>query len=123
MACGILCVECANPFDESLHSPLLKYAHQRRPQGFTSIGRDLGHGGSWTCALLHVATRNLFEFEVASDVRGNEDIGQLSAGHEELWYEINVPIVDSPILLPRFLALVVVPILLEELVGVSGCSQ
>lgn len=65
----------------------------------------------------------MLEFEISCDVGGNEDIGQLSTGHEELWDEVNVPVVDASVLLPWFLPFVIVSVLLEELIGVSEYPQ
>jgi len=64
---------------------------------------------------LHIAACHLLEFEISGYVGRDEDVGQLSAGHEELGYEIDIPVVYAAILLPWLLALVIVAILLEEL--------
>ena len=65
----------------------------------------------------------MLKFEVSCDIGGYEDIRQLAAGHEELWYEVDVPVVDAAILLPRFLPLVIVAVLLEELLNVREGLQ
>ena len=64
---------------------------------------------------MYIAARNLLELEVSGDVGGDEDVGQLARGHEELGDEVDVPVVETAIFLPRLLALVEVAILLEEL--------
>ena len=64
---------------------------------------------------MYIAARNLLELEVSGDVGGDEDVGQLARGHEELGDEVDVPVVETAIFLPRLLALVVVAVFLEEL--------
>jgi hypothetical protein len=64
--------------------------------------------------LLDVGASNLLELEVPGDVGGDEDVGQFARGHEELGDEVNVPVVDSAVLLPWLLAVVLV-VFLEEL--------
>jgi hypothetical protein len=71
---------------------------------------------------LDIASCHLPELEVSCNVGGNEDIRQFARGHQELGYEVNVPVVDAAVLLPWFLPLVVVAILLEELIEVRRDS-
>jgi hypothetical protein len=52
--------------------------------------------------LLYVASGNLLELEVLCDVGRDEDVGELAVGHEELWYEVDVPVVHASVLLPWF---------------------
>lgn len=112
---GIVDVEGANPLYEGLHASLLEDAHKRGLESLASIGRDLGNGGLGASALLDVAAGDLLELEVSGDVGGDEDVGQLARGHEELGNEVDVPVVEAAILLPGLLALGVVAMLLEEL--------
>lgn len=119
VTCRIRLVECANPFDERLHTSLLEDAHQGGSQSLTSVRWDLGNGGLSTRTLLHIASGNLLEFKVSCNVGGHEDVRQFAAGHKELGNEVNVPVVDPSVLLPWLLPFVVVSVLLEELQDVS----
>jgi hypothetical protein len=119
----ILFTEGSNPLNERLHAPLLKDAHQRRPQGLASIRGHLRNCSLGASALLHKASCYLSKLEVSSNIGGYEDICQFPAGHEEFRHEIDVPVVDTSILLPWLLALVIVAVLLEELIQVRGNLQ
>lgn len=110
---GVLGVEGANPLDEGLHATLLKDTHEGRLESLASIRGDLGDGGLGGSALLNVAAGNLLELEVAGDVGGDENVGQLARGHEQLGNKVNVPVVETAILLPGLARGVAV--LLEEL--------
>jgi len=116
-------VECADPFNECLHPPLFEDTHQRRPQRFASIRRDLCYRSFGTSPLLHIASCNLLKLEVSCHVGGNEDISQLAAGHEKFGYEIDIPVIHASVLLPWLLPLVIVSVLLEELKGVRESWQ
>lgn len=72
---------------------------------------------------MHIASCHLSELKISGNVGGDEDIGQLSAGHKELGYEVDVPVVDAAVLLPWFLPFVIVAVFLEELADVRICSQ
>ena len=115
MACRITLVECANPLNERLHSPLLKDDHQGRCEGLSCIRWHLGDCCFWSCSLLNVAACNLLELEVSCDISRNEDVGELSARHQKLGNQVDVPVVGATVLLPWLLSLVVVSVLLEEL--------
>jgi len=115
MRSRILWVKGANPLNEGLHATLLEYAHEGGLQSLAGIGWDLGDGGLGAGALLDVAASDLLELEVAGDVGGDEDVGQLARGHEELGNEVNVPVVGTAVSLPWLLSLVVVAVLLEQL--------
>ena len=117
---GILGVEGSNPLDEGLHPALLEDAHEGRLESLASIRGDLSNGSLGARALLNVAAGDLLELEVTGDIGGDEDIGQLARGHEELGNEVDVPVVDSAVLLPGLLASLVVAILLEELYVEKG---
>ena len=108
-----------NPLKELLRPSLLEQTHQGRPESFTSIRRDLGHGSFGAATLLNIAPRNLSELEVSGDVGGNEDIGQVAVRHKQLGNEIDVPAVGAAVFLPWLLALFYVSIHLEELCCVS----
>ena len=123
MTSRIFGIECTNPLDEALHPPLLKDAHQRRSKRLARIRRNLCNSGFWTTALLDITSCHLSELEVSCYVGRDEDVGQLAAGHEEFRNEVDIPVVDSSILLPWLLPLVVVPVFLEELVLVRYSSQ
>ena len=124
--CGrVLGVELANPLDERLHPSLLKDAHERGLESLSSIRGDLGNGGLGTSTLLDEAARHLLELEIAGHFGGDENVGKLARGHEELGDEINVPVVGTAILFPGLLALAEVSILLEKLcrhVSLDDCS-
>ena len=111
----VIGLECANPFDERLHAALLENAHERRSESLHGVRRHLGHGGLVAGALLDVASGDLLELEVSGDVGGHEDVGELARGHEELGDEVDVPVVQSAVLLPRLRASCIVAMLLEEL--------
>lgn len=72
---------------------------------------------------MYIASCHLSEFKVSGNVGRDEDIGQLSTGHKELGYEVDVPVVDTAILLPWFLPFVIVSVFLEELADVRIDSQ
>ena len=110
----IIDVESANPLDEALHPALLEDAHEGRLQGLGGIGRDLGDGSLGAGSLLHEAPRNLLELEVSGDIGGDEDVGQLAGGHEELGDQVDVPVVGAAVFLP-WLGFAAVAKLLEEL--------
>jgi hypothetical protein len=67
--------------------------------------------------LLHVAAGYLFEFKIPGDIGRYQDVRELARGHEELGDQVDVPVVETTILLPRFRALCVVAILLEKLLA------
>lgn len=115
---SVLDVECANPFDEALHPALLEHAHEGRLQGLCGIRGDLGDGGLGAGTLLHEAACDLLELEVSGDIGGDEDVGQLARGHEELGDQVDVPVVGAAVFLPWLVARAVVSVLLEELEGV-----
>lgn len=115
-------VEGADPLNEGLHSALFEESHKGGCESLAGIGWDLGDGGLASGTLLDIRASNLLELEVSCDVGGNEDVGQLSGGHEKLGDQVNVPVVGAPVLLPWLLALVVVSVLLEELQVVRYCS-
>lgn len=115
MCRGILDVECANPLDEALHPALLEHAHEGRLQGLGGIRWDLGDSGLGAGTLLHEAACNLLELEVPGDIGGDEDVGQLARGHEELGNQVDVPVVGAAVFLPWLVARAVVAVLLEEL--------
>lgn len=119
MTCSIRLVKCANPFNETLHPSLLENTHQRRSQSLSSVRGYFGNCCFWSSSLLDITACDLPELEVSCDIGGNEDISQLSAGHEKFRYEVDVPVIDTSILLPWFLPLVVVSVLLEELADVK----
>lgn len=108
-------VKVTNPLHELLGSSLLEQTHQWRREGFGGSGGDFGDGGPGALTLLHVTACYLSELQVSCDVGGNEDIGEFTVGHEELGYEIDVPIVQATIFLPWFFAFLVVAISFEEL--------
>jgi hypothetical protein len=116
---GILDIECANPLDKALHSPFLEDTHQRRPQSLGSIRGDLGNCCLGTITLLDIAASDLLELEVPSNVCGHQDIGELARRHEKLGHEINVPVIETSILLPWLLSLLVVSVFLEQLDSLS----
>lgn len=123
MGSRILGVECANPLNEGLHASLLKDAHERRLEGFASIRGHLGNSGLVRGTLLNVAAGNLLEFEISGYVGGDENIGQLSGGHEELGNEINVPVVESAVVLPWLFTGLEVSVLLKELYALRRCQN
>jgi hypothetical protein len=112
---GVLLVEFSNPLQEFLSPTLLEQTHQRRTQSLAGIRRHLGNGRLGTLALLHIAARNLLELEISCHIGGDQDVCQLAVGHEELGDQVDVPVVDSSVLLPGFLASGDVAVLLEEL--------
>lgn len=114
---GILGIKSANPFYEALHSSLLEDTHQGRAQGLGGIGGDLGDGGFRAGVLLDVAAGYLLEFEVAGNISGDEDVGQLARRHEKLGDKVDVPVVGSAVLLPWLVAFREVTILLEQLIA------
>ena len=69
--------------------------------------------------MLNEAACDLSEFEVSCYIGRNEDVGEFAVGHQELGYEVDVPIVDPAILLPRLLSFLEVAILLVELAQLS----
>lgn len=120
---GIGFIECANPFNERLHSSLLEYTHQRGSQSFTSSRRNLCNSSFGPTSLLNITSCYLLEFEISCDVCRNENVRKLSAGHEKLGYEIDVPVIYTPVLLPWFFAFIIIAVFLEELGKVRIYSQ
>lgn len=115
MSTRILLIILPNPIQELLRPSLLKHAHQGRPQRLTRIRGHTRNGSLGTTALLNIAACNLSEVEVSRDVCGDEDIGELAVGHEELGDEIDVPVVRSAVFLPWLLAFLDVCESAEEL--------
>ena len=111
----VFAVEGANPLDKRLHTAFLEDTHKRRLESLTGIRRHLGNGGLGPGALLDVAAGDLLELKVSGNVGGDEDVGELARGHEELGDEVDVPFVKPAVRLPRLLAFAVVSILFEEL--------
>lgn len=111
----VVLFEFTNPFQELLRPPFLEHAHERRAQSFACIGRHLGHCRLGSLSLLNVATGDLLELEVSRNVGGNQNVCQLAVRHQKLGHQVHVPVVDTAILLPRFLAGADVAIFLEEL--------
>lgn len=100
--CGwIRCIERSHKLEEFLCSSLFEQAHQGRRECFSRSGGDFGNACSGACALLDETACDLSEFEIASDIRRDEDIGEFSICHKQLWDQVDVPIVDSAIFLPR----------------------
>lgn len=122
---GVLLLVGTNPLEEATRTPLLEETHQRRAQSLASVRGDLGNGGLGALALLDEAASNLLELEVSGNIGRDEDVGELAVRHEQLGHKVDVPVVDAAVLLPRLLALGVVAVLLEHLLGVSiqrGCG-
>lgn len=115
MSGRVIFLEITNPFQELLGPPLLEHSHQRRAQRLVGIRGDLGHGGLGTLALLNIAASNLLELEVSCDVRGDQDIRQFAVGHQQLWNQVDVPVVNPAVFLPGLLSGADVAILLEQL--------
>lgn len=115
----VILFEFTNPFQELLRSPLLKHSHQRRAQGLVGIRGDLGHVGLAAVALLDVAASNLLELKVSRNIGGNQDVCQITVGHQKLRDQVDVPVVDSPVFLPRLLTGANIAVLLEQLRGRS----
>ena len=68
-----------------------------------------------TLSLLNETPGNLTEFEIACDVGGDEDVGELAVCHDQFGNEVDVPIVGTAILFPWLGTFGVVAVLLEEL--------
>lgn len=100
---------------EALSSPLLEQAHQRTPQCLGSIGRHLCHRRASAITNLDIAAGNLLELEIPGDIGGNEDVGELAIGHEQLWHEVDVPVICPAVFLPWLSALFDLAVVLEEL--------
>lgn len=115
MSRRVLLVEFADPLQELLSTTLLKQTHERRAQSLAGVRRHLGHGRLGTLALLDIAARNLLELEVSRHIGGDQNVCQLAVRHQQLGDQVDVPVVDSSILLPGFLASGDVAVLLEEL--------
>lgn len=115
MCCRIFQVKGSYPLDERLHASLLENAHERGLEGLACIGRHLCNGSPRAGALLDVAAGDLLELKVSGNVRRYKDVGQFARGHEKLGDEVDVPVIESPVLLPWLLALRVIAVLLEEL--------
>lgn len=115
MSGRVILLKFTDPFQELLRPPLLEHSHKRRAQGLVGIRGDLGHGSLGALALLDIAASDLLELEVSRNIGGNEDIRQLAVGHKQLGDQVDVPVVDSAILLPGLLAGADVAILLEQL--------
>lgn len=113
MCSGVFDIEGADPFYEALHSSLFEDAHEGGTQGLSSVGGNLGNGSLGFSTLLNETASDLLELEIAGNVGGNENVGQLAGGHEELRDQVDVPVVGSTIFLPRLLAFCEVAILLE----------
>jgi len=68
---------------------------------------------------LDIAACYLLEFEISGDIGRDEDVCKPAVCHEKLWDKIDVPVIDTSILLPWLGALLVVAVLLEELRPIS----
>lgn len=112
---GILGVKLSNPLNKVLHATLLEDPHKRRPESLCSIGWNLGDGGLGSSTLLYVAACYLLELEISGNIGGDENVGKFAGGHEKLGHQVDVPVVQSAVLLPWARALGVVSILLEQL--------
>lgn len=115
MCSGVVLFKSSNPLQELFRPSLFKQSHQRRAQCFGSGGRNFSHSRPGPCSLLHKAACDLLEFKVSSDIGGNEDVREFAIGHEQFGYEVDVPVVDSAVFLPRFLTVLEVAIFLEQL--------
>jgi hypothetical protein len=84
--CGrIFILPALEKLEELLRSPLLKDTHERAPDSLHLCAwhfRDLA-------VAVHEAARNLLELKVTSDIRVNEDLGELARRDNELGHEIN----------------------------------
>lgn len=120
LVCGwVILVECSDKLQEVPGTSLLKQPHQRTAESLTSIGWNLCDGSFGTTALLHITACNLLELEVSGNIGGDEDVGEFSIGHEKFGDKIDVPVIDTSVLLPWLGAFGVVAVLLEELLCVS----
>jgi hypothetical protein len=115
-------IKASYPLQEVLRASLLEEAHERALQGLSCVRGHLRDRSLLSVALLHIAARNLLELEVSCDVGGDEDVGELAVAHQELRDEVDVPVVDAAVLLPRLGALLVVAVPLEEGLEVDGCG-
>lgn len=113
MGCWVILLVCANPFQEVPRPTFLKETHEWRSERLAGVRRYFGNGCLGTLALLDIAACNLLELEILCHVGGDEDIGELAVGHEKLGNEVDVPVVDAPVLLPWLPSGLSVP--LEEL--------
>lgn len=119
MSGRVLLLELSNPLEELLCPSLFEQSHERGPQSLTGVRGHLGHSRLGSLALLDVAAGDLLKFQVSSNIGGNQDVGQLSVGHQQLGDQVDVPVVDPPVLLPGLLAGSKVAVLLEKLRGRS----
>lgn len=62
----------------------------------------------------------MLELEISRDVGGDENVGEFAVCHQQLGHQVDVPIVDTAVLLPWFCACGEVAILLEEVLDVHG---
>lgn len=111
----VLLLKLANPFEELLGPSLLEKTHQRGAESLAGIRGHLGHGRLGAFALLDIAAGDLLELQVSRHVGGNQDVCQLAVGHQELRDQVNVPVIDPSVFLPRLLAGADVAVLLEQL--------
>lgn len=65
--------------------------------------------------MLDIAASNLLELEVPGNIRGHQNVGQLSIGHKQLGDQVDVPVIDPPVFLPWLLAGADVAVFLEQL--------
>lgn len=85
MSSRILILPALQKLKELLCPPLLKETHQRALNSFHFSTRDLGD----PAISVHVATSDLLELEVTSNISVNEDLGKLSRCDDELGDKIN----------------------------------
>lgn len=91
----IVLLEVLHEYEEVAETSFLEYAHQVRRQRLLLVHRHLVD----LTALVHVATLDRLEFQVARHARVYEQLDQQSVGHQELGHQIDVPIASAPVLL------------------------
>ena len=85
MSSRVLILPALEELKEFLRPSLLKEAHERALDSFHLRAGDLGD----LAIAVDEAACNLLELEIASDIGVNEDLGELSRGHDELWNQVN----------------------------------
>ena len=81
-------VEVLHPDEEVAEAALLEQAHEAGGERFALIGRHL----VYLALLEDVGALDALELEVARHARVYEQLDEQAVGHQELGYEVDVPV-------------------------------
>jgi len=89
-----LVVEVLDEDEEILEAPLFEHAHEVGGESLTLIRRYLAH---LTTLAHNITSLNALKLQISGHARMDEQLDQLTVGHDELGDEVDVPIATAAV--------------------------